>query len=823
MGINMYRYPIITITHPNGNVTQINTNSATIQNLFNENYFRNNLAVSDIEALDQGIANNIYLDTYDFWARVGIKSGLSASPYYNESAYLAYNPDIAALVRGRSINPDSSVVVYDSGQQHWLIKGRDEIINGLRPTAAFAASFTFTTATDNFVAYPYVGGVFTGTDQTFRVGDVADGGTASLSSLVLTLNGGSTGAATITNIGTIDCIVASASGGSVDATNFYDVTAIRSIDSIGTLTIGNLNLNPTIIIDYSSNLTVNYIDAVLSGNNKTFNLNIAAISSANIILNNTNSGFFSTIAINSAGAIADTITSLSGTALVGASMLKINGAQSLTMTVHSSISTIREVIAVPKASITFSDIITGTTGNVLTATFNTAGSSIRFTGLQALATTNVITFTGTGNTLSMTPTMAAAVRSSIGASFTNLDILDINGRLAGGANIVVTNFGSQITTVNLNGLSNLPAPTSGPSAISSLPTGATINLGMTSTAITSLVGALTINGTGSVAVNVLGITPTGAVADTLNITGFTAATLNISTLAIPAGGNTLGFTFSSTSSITTLTVTGGNASSIVAVSFNTLPAAITTFNASACLSPITVTANNAVGVSITGSFTAINTLIGGSNADNISGGTAADTINAKGGINTVTGHGAGIGNTATDVNTYRFTDPTGITTITDCNLGAPNSSVDLIQLQSVLTTPTSNGLIGFLNGNSGNLSGVNVGVTGNNWSGSGALILTATQNIVIVTTTAISTTAQLAAAIGTTNIRTSGGGNWSVANKGIPFVYSDGTNIHISVVQVNTIASAFINAATGKIDEIITLSGIASTANFDTTDFSFIA
>jgi hypothetical protein len=784
----MYKYPIITITYPNGNVTNIDTNNAIIQNLFNENYFRANLANSNfLQALDQGISNRIYLDTYDFWARVGIKAGLSASPYYNEAAYLANNPDVAALVKGQSITPDDSIVVYDSALQHWLIKGRDEVINGFRLTAAYPSAYTFTAVKDNFVAYPYVGGVFTGTDQTFRVGDVADGGTASLSTLVLTLNGGNSGAATITNIGTINCIVALASGGSVDATNFSDVTTIRSIRSIGTLTIGNLNLNPTLIIDYSSNLTVNYVDAVLSGNNKTFNLNVSAISSANIVLNNTNSGFFSTLAITSAGAIADTITSLSGTAIMGASVLDIKGTQSLTMTVHSSISTIRTITAVPKASIIFSDNITGTAGNILTATFSTPGSSVRFTGTQTLAATNKLNFTGTGNTLSIRPITEAAISSNIGALFTNLDILDINGQLASGSVIVATNYGSNINTVNLNGLASSP-PILGATVISSLPAGATINLGMSSTPITGLTGTLTIGGAGGgVTVNILGINPLGAVTEGLSFLTYNTLTMNISSLAILSAAFNIAV---SGTALTTLNITGGNAGSTATLNFGGLPNNIITVNAADSLTGITI--------------------VSGTGNDNIIGGTGNDTITASGGINTIRGH-ANLGSTATDINTYIISSAANaITTITDFNAASSSTSVDKLQFA------LNQGISSFGVCMSGN--GVALGAVAANlatWSSGATFQFTsATNNILKYTVANVANAAALVPILSSKVTLFSGVSSGTL--NGFPIIYSNGNDARIALFQWGTTTNTI--SASPVVSDLVILTGVLLD-NIDATDF----
>jgi hypothetical protein len=553
----MSRYSIITITYPDNSRAQIDCNDSITQALFSENHFRSTLPYNEAQLLDQGLASGKYLDPYDFWCRLGIRAGWSPNIFFDEKTYLNNNPEVRAMVKGYTLNPDAnpSNLLYDSGLQYWLIKGREEIVNGERTVDSAPSIFTFTIGNDNLLAIPFLGGTFIGTDQTVQAGDIADGGTATLSSLTLTLNGNS-GAATITNIGTVNVTARAATGVVVDATNYSGVTNLNSMGSVGQVTIAGLSLNPTLGIDSNSNIAVNYVDTILSGNNKIINLNVINnVTFGTITLNNACSGYFATIAIESNGATANTINWLTGTAVTGTSALNITGMQALTVSLSASTNTIRAVTAIPQSSVTFADNITGTSGNILTATFSTVGSSIRFTGTQSLATTNVLTFTGTSNSLSLTPTTVAAITNNIGASFTNLDTLDINGQLI--SNVAVSNFGSAINIVNINGTSLAPAPTLGAATISGLPTGSMVNLGMASTPITQLNGVLTLSGTGAVMVNLLGTTPQAAVVDNIAITTFTKATLNINNLAVPTVANNIAFAIQG-AALTTLNVTGGN-------------------------------------------------------------------------------------------------------------------------------------------------------------------------------------------------------------------------------------------------------------------------
>jgi hypothetical protein len=777
-----------TIDCPSGQQFEIDGNDCAVQALFNENYFRSNINSNDLEALNHGILVHKYIDAYDYWIKVGIRAGWSPNQFYDENTYLKDNPDVRAMVKGSAINPNTNIIFLDSGLQHWLLWGATQIIALSRTSSApVPSALTFTaTVGDNLVADPFIGNLFIGSDVTIQTGDFADGINAALSSLTLLLNG-DTGIAVIRNIGTINATVLN-NGATFYATKVSSLTTINSINSLGQLNVANLITNPALAVTNSSGgFDITYVDSVFVTNNQTASISVEGMVGGAIILNNTNSGYFSTIAITSRGSTVNAINKLGGTGLIGSATLGITSSGEISISLDSAVSTIRTVTAAPKAAVIFNDSITGTTGNVLTATFSVAGSKIGFTGGQTFLTTNSINFTGTGNILSISPALINA-SGSIASAFTAgaISTLEVNGQWSGA--LLLTNFGTSINTVYLDGTSTAPAPTLGAAAISTLPAGATVGLGMSSTAITSLGGALTLNGTaGAVTINILGISPASAVADSLIINTFSTATINLSTVAIPTVANSLSFAISSTS-VTTLTVTGGNDSSS-AVSF-VLPSTTTTFNASASLSPVSVT--------------------GGSGNNTITGSTGADTIDAKGITNSITGHG-GLGATATDINLYKFTSPGGITTVTDFNAATSSSSVDKIQFLHDMNGPS-----GFTTFISGNGSMVTAGTTINisSWSAGTTITLAPANNLIKYTVANVANAAALGAILGS-NVNLASGVA-AVATSGFPIVYSDGSNVRVAVFQWGDTSN--IISASPVVSDIAILTGVSIT-NMDATDF----
>jgi hypothetical protein len=794
--------PVGTPDCPGGYIMTINTNDLNTESLFYEPDFKSQLVSNSIN-VDHLMAGAPYSNAYALWAFVGIRAGYSPSRYYDETTYIYGHPDVQAMVRGQSstINSESFL---DSAEQHWLLWGRDQLLSGTR-------NYTFTIKPfDILNGDPYAGGTFVGTEKTLHIGDKADGGNTSYSTITLTL-AGNPGAATISNMGTMDVTATKIT--TLDATNFTNILTINNQASTAALSISNLNMNPILGIHNTAlGLSTTYTNSTLSGNGQTAIINLSSVTGGTITLNHTSNGYFADITINSNGSTDNNLTNLTGSALVGTSLLTIGGIQDITLTIGAAVDTIRTVNATPKTALSIADTTTGTSSNLLTATFSTANSSIAFLNATTLAAGNTLTFTGANNSLYGIPSTITGVSSNIGALFTNLDTLGISTSAASGT-VNIANFGSSINKINID---VIPISTL---TFNNVANDSIFNLGTSTIAPAALgVGDLVINqaspsSSASLTFNILG---SGAgVADNLAIIGTGTASINVSSTI--TGTQTFTIT-SGDNSLHTLHITGGNTGNNIVC--GTLPTSVTTFNGSTATSSINVTIGDAITSTTTyGSLTATNTITGGSADDTIDGGTANDIINGKEGANTLTGHG-GLGATATDINTYIFTDPTGITTITDFNDGTSSSALDLLHLAATLSTATSSGFVGFLNGDSTAVTG-STAVSVASWDGTSSFNFTADQNIVVVTGT-IADVSALSTAIGTNKIGTTSG-NWSNAAKGLPFVYSDGTNLHIATVQVNTNSSQFINASASKIDDIISLSGISSTANFDSTDFAFIA
>ena len=693
----MTQYQVISITHPNGAVFTIDTNDQTIRDLFDENYFKSQLSTADIQTLAQGIVTGKYIDSYDYWGQVGIKADISPCKFYNRATYLANNSDVKAVIKGQSINPNPSTVYLDSGLQHWLLWGRMEFVNSVsgRAAAAPVPSVALAAGIDNLAADPSIGESFTGTDTTFLSGDIVDGGTPALSSMTLTLAGSPASAGTLRNTGSL--FVTSTAASTLDATNISGVTLLENLSSSALTTVSNLAIDPTLaIVTSSRGMTVGYVDTVLTGNTGTVNVIASGVSSGSagsgsvLTLNHASSGFFQTLNITSSGSATNNLwnhatdhilatSGLAGNALAGTTTLNVLGTTAFKTTIASAVSSIRTITASPVTAIEFIDTTTGTTSNGVTATFASAGSKIGFSAAALATTGNSITFTGAGNTLAL-KVAAAATTSDIHAQFTHLDSLEVTNTLTG-STINLSNFA---TNAIKNVYIDVPAAVTAVvnnfgDSTTSLPNSLTIGLhSQTPVAITSLTTTqLNPASTNQLNVNLLG---TGAGATqtlTLNGVGATAVYVDPSI----TGGFSLSL---SGNSLANASVTGGLSSSLI--TFSAIPAGLNALDASASLSGISVTGNNAIST-IKGSYTAANTITGGNLADTIVGGAAADTIDPGMGANTVTLH-HGESNVG---NVVKFSNYNAITTIADFNAGTSSTAVDTIAFSRAPTQSAGSG------------------------------------------------------------------------------------------------------------------------------------
>ncbi|KKB96456.1 hypothetical protein SZ25_00446 [Candidatus Arcanobacter lacustris] len=682
-------------TDPSGNIVTIDGTTARINALFNENYFRTKAPTSSIQAMDYAIAQGHYQSAYQYWILNGISAGFAPNKYYNEETYLSANPDVKAAVRGQALVSDTTAVFLNSGLEHWVAYGIDQMVTSSYPrsSAALVPTYALLTTTDTYTADSSIGVKFTASETTFLAGDALDGSASNLSSMTLSLGGSPASAGSMTNVGTVD-ITASASS-TLDNTNIIGVTSFIDDSSSAALTLNKLPNNAATITMKSTSypLTANYLDAALTGNLNAVNVALSGITNAAatvLSFTNTAAGYFKTLNIASNGAVANALwnsatyfqvatSGLAGSALVGTSVLNITGSTPFQTAVASAVNTIRTVTAAPVTTLQFIDTTTGTTSNGVTATFASAGSKIGFSAAALATTGNSITFTGAGNTLAL-KVAAAATTSSLGSQFTNVDSLEVTNTLTG-------------STINLNNIDtnaiknvyiDVPAAVTAvvnnfADSTTSSPNSLTIGLhSQAPVAITSLttsqVNAATTN---QLNVNLLG---TGAGATqtlTLNGVGSTAVYVDPSI----TGGFSLSLYGNE---LANATVTGGLSSSLI--TFSAIPAGLNSLDASASSSGISVTGNNAIST-VKGSFTAANTITGGTLADTIVGGAAADTIDPGMGANTVTLHHveSNVGNVV------KFTNYNAVTTIADFNAGTSSTAVDTIAFSRAPTSSNAGG------------------------------------------------------------------------------------------------------------------------------------
>ena len=822
-------YTVLTITAPNGVKLNIDTNNPTIQNLFNEQYFRGKLSPNELQAMDQAIANGAYQNAYDFWGKVGLKAGLSPCKFYDESTYLNNNNDVRQATKGQSLNPDATKVYLDSGLEHWLLFGRQEILNGgvvanqttfTRATAAVTPAQAITAGMSYTSPDSTIGEVFSGTDATFVSGTSINGGSAGAGSTTLNLSttlAGSTTLGSSTNVGTLN-VTNTTTASTLNLANFD--TTLTNINSVGSTVVPVLNNVPAQVTLGLTNtnfgMTPAYAATVaLSG---AQNVNLTSAGSATAVpvvaLTNSGTGALSTLNVTSNGAATSTnYVSLAGsTALNPVATFNVNGTATAKVTLPSGLTaTTKTVVATPAASVTFADTNTGATGYPINATFNTAGSTLGLAATSLATSGNTVKFTGAGNTLAMVNS-ASVTTSSVASQFTNLDSLEVTSALAASNIVNVNNFGTAIKNVSLDvalggsasvtNLTNNSTVNYGNSTATTPATGFTLTLSQVSPSSNNVVNVKSLGN--AVGVATQAITANGV--GTINLTAPTVSTSNILTYTVLSD---LG---------TKVTLSGGNAASSAQITFTTLANNIATLDASASLAGINATAAP-LQSTLKGSLSAANTLTGGSNNDMLYGGSLADTFNGAGGINYYTGHQVP---GASDVNTYKFTVPNNINTITDFNPATATTACDLIQF----STSSTNG--GF-NVNAG--AALTVGAIANG-NGASAVTAGATQVYTDAPLTLSATTslllykgAQNTGAGIVTALTTSGLTSASAWTSGyaLPVAYlnADG-NVHLGVVK-STAGNTAMGAGATAFGDIAVLQGVTSLANIDASDFALIA
>jgi len=796
------------LTYPSG----YNTFSGfTIRELFDQvNYMLNH--ATEVSAM---MSSGLVSSPFDHFMQYGMANGYSINANYNEAYYLTNNPDVAAYVQNGNPLVSGAAQIYPSGALHYVLYGQYDAENSAalatfitanasaavqalfatasRSSTVAPATLAFTSTVGDTLTATSAGAVISGTDSTINAGDTANGKVAA-KSILNVVAGANVAAATYNNISTYN--IQATAGLSFDATNADStVTLINDSSSAGNLlTITNLSSNPALKITSSTGgLTVNYLDTVLTGNTNTVNLSLSGVTAGTVTLSDTVSGFFKTIHINSMGSAANALTSLAGTALVGATTLNIgnvagDGTKGVTVPVASAVNSIRTINATSKATVTFADATTGSATGGVTATFAAAGSKIGFTGAFS-PIANTVTFNGAGNTLALANALATAVSTNL-TGFTALDTLEITD--GGTPTVNLSYFGSGIKNINLD------LVTVG-SVFNHVPSNAVFNIGTSSTApVASSTLTTTQASPSAVNVNVLGGVAGAGHTTTLTLNSATSANLTVG--ALTTGTST--FAAITAGMLNTLTVSGGNAAMTGIVFSGSLPATVTSFDATASLAPVTLT-TGANGGAFKGSLTATNTFTGAAGADYFYGGAAADTFDGKAGLNTYTGHV--LGAAQTDVTTYNFTALSAINTITDMNFGTSTTGVDVINL----THTNALGATAYQKGNGVATGAAGAAVT-QAYTGAALSLNAATTALVYngaaITTANLQTLIQGVGALTFTAVQING--------DAIPIFYLNATDGYVHAANIIATDTG-TTTANDTVTDFLVFTGVTSVANID--------
>ena len=636
------------------------------------------------------------------------------------------------------------------------------------------------------------------------------------------------------------------------AVNDVNLASATDAGTIATVTLGSF---AAATIDSSAIATVN-----LSGTGTSLGIGRGALTATpteNTLALNVN-GLTTTGAITDSEAAADdgftTLNIDSSTAastiasLVAADATTVNvtGDANLTLTAHT-LGAVTDINVNGTGGVSMS-------GTVLAAATDFDGNA-GADAVQLGATTQGITMgagddtviytaaAGTGgsvdagadeDTISMTFALANAAdaNATFNTNFTNFEILSLSDAGTGALDMAGLNGVSKVTTAgNNNGL-----------IANNIASGGTLTLTAAATAQTVNVTNATFN-----AADTFNVVLTNSTAGTVAYGTSTMAgveTVNITTNDTGTAANTV-------ATVDTATLTAADATSIVVAGNNglnltaTSSAAVTSFDASgiaadaaedtAALLGVTYASVNTTAtanVSITGGLgndsltgnAGIDVITGGAGNDTLAGGANGDTINGGAGddgitfINettvgdTMTG-GAG-NDTFTNANTTAATVTTHI--ITDFDMGTASASADILQLSDAaltgLTTTTDVVDTGAVS--VGAADGTVVTMTSDGQT-------VASADLVVLANNYADTTA-VVAGLATTGADTITYGATLTDNDSFLIAYSDGTDGYVAVATAGA-ASLTTSEGVDSVANIVKLSGVTSFANFDSSDFAYVA
>ena len=475
--------------------------------------------------------------------------------------------------------------------------------------------------------------------------------------------------------------------GTYDAsTHSEDLTKIVNLGSTVAFTVSGIGTNSAFFIDGASAAsTLTFANPVLSSGTATFSLKVRNVTGGdNITINNTSSGSFGTISLDSRGTAANAVGTLGGTALASASILNISAtvgdsdgtaAQDLTLTLSATTNSIRTLTSSSNiaTTITFADTTTGTSSNALSATFSKAASKLQLSTTAALVG-NTLSFTTSGTfALTWAATKASAsgaVTDTTSNGITTFQVIDD----ADTSNTIdLTIFNDEITTLDLLGGNSGGATFTGISS-------STVNIGAsdrTGAPLSDTGGTYTLASAGSITYNVNAGT-SGTADQSPTFSNATSATISLSNDLDDSNTIT-----ASGSNITSVTITNGPTVSSLSdspvINLENMTS-LTAVNASGTAGVITIQAPYTATVTQSSAADSAKTVSNTAGNDNFTtgdnaGGTGNDTYTfSLGGTDSVA---LGLGN---DIVKYITTVAGSKVTITDFNPGTSASYIDRIGL-----------------------------------------------------------------------------------------------------------------------------------------------
>lgn len=602
----------------------------------------------------------------------------AAAAQVNEASLLAYAKGNADLATAFNVAADATSLTEaqrDGLANHFYEYGYKEgrADAPFTPDTNPGQTFTLTAGTDI-----KTGGagddVFLG-DQVAQGGllrdslnstDVLDGA-GGHNKLIATVTANVT-PASLANIQDIQVTNAGAGLSTVTLTNAGQVETLGTAGNNNAITFGQVQkaLKALNISNNSQAVTVQTADAALAGTADVLNVNLASVTAgATLTLSLVGAGTngYETVAINSAGTVANTLTTLTTT---GTNTLNVSGSQNLTVTnaLANGITTINASEMTGALNVIVGNLATAghtVTGGKGNDVFDlTAG----YTGGGAAVANRDMVDGGDGrDTLALTSANLVTASTSAQANVKNIEIISVAAGLGNSQDVNLTRFdGVDTLTLGTSGASLTGAQTI------TLANGSTVILNSDTAANSAT--TFVVGGTGTsdaLTLQTNGFDFLGTGAEVFN----GIETLNINTGAIASTATVF-------ADALTLNPTAGGTAKVVATGVNglTLQNTVTAAEIDASglsgSAALDMTGGGLAGAGKVTGGAGNDIIIGSANNDVLSGGAGNDTITGRAGIDILSG-GAGANTFVFAAGDSAANSVTGFDSITDWAAGTGNT------------------------------------------------------------------------------------------------------------------------------------------------------